>query len=97
MRFLNLGWRWSTRRRTGNSSKRAATPAIKPPSTADERIARMQGMIDELREIIRAYDEQRALYEHNVHRLGLDAEELRRPLDSIVRTIVKARRPRSTG
>ncbi len=69
-----------------------ATPCIKAPRTTDERIVGLQAIIDELREIVRAYDEQWALYEHNVHRLGLDTEELRRPLDPTQRALVMTRR-----
>jgi hypothetical protein len=72
-----------------------ATPIIKPPRTTDERILAMQVALDELRGIVRAYDEQWALYEHNVHRLGIDPEELRRPLDPVERHMVRAPRMRT--
>lgn len=64
--------------RVKQDMRRDATPKIKAPRTIDERIARLQRVVDELREIVRAYDEQWALYERNMHRLGLDAAELRR-------------------
>lgn len=68
---------------------------MKAPKTADERVLALQQTIDELRGIIRAYDEQWALYEHNVHRLGIDPEELRQPLDPVERQIVLTRRVRA--
>ncbi|MDE2481710.1 MAG: hypothetical protein KGN02_05935 [bacterium] len=75
--------------RVKQRARRDATPAIKPHRTVDKRISSMQEAIDELRELIRAYDEQWALYEHNLHRLGLDPEELRRPLDRLSRREVR--------
>ena len=74
-----------------------ATPPIRPPKTTDDRIVEMQRTMEELRAIIRAYDEQWALYEYNMHRLGQDPEELRRPLDSLARDIVKSRRFRANN
>lgn len=71
--------------RIKHETRRNATPTIRLPLAADERVARMQGVIDELRETVRAYDERWALYEYNVHRLGLDPNELRRPLDPVAR------------
>ena len=72
-----------------------ATPTIKPPRTTDERVLAMQQTLDELRAIVRSYDERWALYEYNMHRLGLAPEELRRPLDPLLRGEVKGRRFRS--
>jgi hypothetical protein len=72
-----------------------ATPISKPPRTSDERVLAMQAAFAELRDIVRAYDEQWALYEHNMQRLGIDPDELRRPLDPIERNIVKSRHMRS--
>jgi hypothetical protein len=69
-----------------------ATPTIKAPRTTDERVLAMQQTQEELRAIVRAYDERWALYEYNAHRLGLDPDELRRPLDPLVRGQVRARR-----
>lgn len=66
-----------------------ATPLIKAPRTIDERILSMQASIDEAREIIRAYDELWTLYEYNMQRLGLNADELRRPLDPVNRAILR--------
>jgi len=71
-----------------------ATPTIKAPKTVDERIAAMQATIDELRSVVRAYDERWALYEHNVQRLGIEPEELRRPLDPVERNAVRRSRMR---
>ena len=73
-----------------------ATPAIKAPRTTDERVIAMQQTIEELRAIVRAYDERWALYEYNVHRLGQDPAELRRPLDPLARGQVRARRIKVT-
>jgi hypothetical protein len=81
-------------RRVKHNQRPNATPAIKPPRTVDERIARMQDIIEELRDTVRAYDEQWALFEYNVHRLGLDASELRRPLDPIMRNTSQLQRSR---
>jgi hypothetical protein len=72
--------------------RESATPPIKPRKTVDERVVRLEATIVELREIIRAYDEQWALYEYNVHSMGLEPEDLRRPLDCTWRTAHKARR-----
>ncbi len=72
-----------------------ATPAIKAPRTTDERVAAMQRTVEELRDIVRAYDERWALYEYNAHRLGLDPDELRRPLDPLKRGEIRARRVRA--
>lgn len=69
-----------------------ATPTIKAPRTTDERVLAMQQALEELRAIVRAYDERWALYEYNMHRLGHDPEELRRPLDPLARGQVRARR-----
>jgi hypothetical protein len=74
-----------------------ATPPIKPPKTTDERIAVMQATLDELRSIVRSYDEQWALYEHNVQRLGIEPDELRRPLDPVERHGVRSPRMRALG
>ena len=71
-----------------------ATPNIKPPKTADERVRSLQEVVGELQGIIRAYDELWALYEHNVHRLGIEPDELRRPLDAVARERVRSRRMR---
>ncbi len=71
-----------------------ATPRIKQPKTADERVLALQAAVTELQEIIRASDEQWALYEHNVHRLGIDPDELRKPLDVVARATVRNRRMR---
>jgi hypothetical protein len=71
-----------------------ATPAIKAPKTSDERVAALQKTVDELEGTIRAYDELWALYEHNMQRLGVDPDELRRPLDTLVRETVRSRHMR---
>jgi hypothetical protein len=76
------------------AQRRDATPRIKAPRTTDERIDAMQRTVDELREIVRAYDERWVLYEYNVQRLGLDPGELRRPLDPLVREQLRSRRVR---
>lgn len=72
-----------------------ATPAMNAPRTTDERVLAMQRTLDELRAIVRSYDERWALYEYNMHRLGQDPAELRRPLDPLARGQVRARRFRS--
>ena len=72
-----------------------ATPPIKAPKTTDERVLAMQQTIEELRVLIRAYDEQWALYEYNMQRLGYDPDELRRPLDPVARGEVRTRRVRA--
>jgi hypothetical protein len=51
--------------------------------------------IAQQREQIRAYDELWALYEYNVHRMGLRAEDLRRPLDRLNRSEVRTPRVRN--
>jgi hypothetical protein len=71
-----------------------ATPNIKAPRTTDERVMAIQQTLEELRAIVRAYDERWALYEYNMHRLGHNPEELRRPLDPVARGQVRARRVR---
>ena len=68
-----------------------ATPTIKAPRVTAERVLAMQQTLEELRAIVRAYDERWALYEYNAHRLGLDPDELRRPLDPLARGQVRAR------
>ncbi len=69
-----------------------ATPNIRAPRTTDERVLEMQKILEELRAIVRSYDERWALYEYNMHRLGHDPEELRRPLDPLARSQVRTRR-----
>jgi len=71
-----------------------ATPAIRAPRTTDERIVALESTIRELRLVVQNYDEQWALYEYNAHRLGIEPEELRRPLDPIGRHAVRSRRTR---
>jgi hypothetical protein len=66
-----------------------ATPTIKLPRTTDERVIAMQDTIDNLRAIIRAYDEQWVRHEYNVQRLGIDPDELRKTLDPVERHIVR--------
>jgi hypothetical protein len=70
------------------------TPAIKVARTSDQRIVSLQAALAEVRETLRAYDEMWALYEYNMHRLGLDPGELRRPLDPLARGEVRSRRVR---
>ena len=69
-----------------------ATPPIKMPRTTDERVLAMQQTVELMRATIRAYDEQWALYEYNMHRLGQDPEELRRPMDPLARAQMRAKR-----
>jgi hypothetical protein len=71
-----------------------ATPAMKIPKTGDERVLGLEKTIDDLRSTIRAYDELWAFYEHNTQRLGINPDELRRPLDSVARETVRSRRMR---
>jgi hypothetical protein len=66
-----------------------ATPAMKAPKTTDERVVALEMAVNELKAIIRAYDELWALYEHNLQRLGVSSDELRRPLDSPSREVVR--------
>jgi hypothetical protein len=73
---------------------RTTRAAIKAPKTADARILALQQAVVELRDTIRAYDELWACYEHNAQRLGIEPEELRRPLDSVARATVRSRRMR---
>lgn len=73
-------------------AKAEATPQVKPPKTTDERIAQMQATVKKLRSIIESYDEQWAAYEYNMHRMGLDPDELRRPLPALQRAVLKSRR-----
>lgn len=79
------------------SQRRDATPPMNIPKSADERVLAMQAVVGELREIVRAYDELWALYEHNVQRLGIEPDELRRPLDTVERGNIKSRRLRTIG
>jgi hypothetical protein len=72
-----------------------ATPAMKAPKTSDERILGLQEALEDLRSTIRAYDELWALYEHNTQRLGIEPEELRRPLDPLARETLRKRRMRA--
>lgn len=74
---------------------RSAKPA-KIQKTVDERIMQLRTVVEEQRKIIARYDETWALYEANVHRLGLDPAELRRPLDPSNRVNVRARRGRNS-
>ena len=69
-----------------------ATPTVTPPRTTDERIVAMQAQIDALREIVRAYDEQWICYEYNAQRIGVDAEELRKPIVAVQRVPVRSPR-----
>jgi hypothetical protein len=82
-------------REVQQATRSDATPAIKPPKTVDERLVSYQCTVEELRSIIRGYDERWALYEYNIHRLGIDPEELRRPLDPVGREAVRSRGVRS--
>uniref|UniRef100_E6PHT2 Uncharacterized protein n=1 Tax=mine drainage metagenome TaxID=410659 RepID=E6PHT2_9ZZZZ len=76
--------------RVKQQARADATPAIKPRKTIDERIIRLQSMTDDLRSLVRSYDELWALYEYNMHRMGLDPDELRRPLDGVHRERVRS-------
>ena len=51
--------------------------------------------LEDLRGIVRAYDERWALNECNMHRLGHDPAELRKPSDLLARGQVRARRVRA--
>lgn len=75
--------------------RKDATPKVKPPRTIDERIATLEAKVRELREVLSSYDEMWTRYEYNVHRLGLDPDELRRPIERPAREIVRAHRFRS--
>ncbi|MGH7736655.1 MAG: hypothetical protein ACREMP_02115 [Candidatus Tyrphobacter sp.] len=66
-----------------------ATPNIKAPKSTDERVAALKMTVDKLEGTIQAYDELWALYEYNVHRMGWDPEELRRPMDPTAREAVR--------
>lgn len=76
--------------KTAREALRAdATPLFKAPRTADERVVAMEASLNQAREVIRRYDEVWATYEYNMLRLGLDADELRRPLDPVNRAILR--------
>jgi hypothetical protein len=70
-----------------------ATPRIKERSI-DERLSSLRSEIEEMRQMINRYDELWSLYESNMHRMGLDPAELRRPLDPIFRQQVRTPTPR---
>lgn len=80
--------------RVQHAQRADATPRIKIPKTSDERILTLQNTITKFQGTIRAYDELWALYEHNIHRLGLEPDELRRPLDPVARDTMRSRRVR---
>jgi hypothetical protein len=69
-----------------------ATPQITPPRTADERVVALQVKVEELRAAVESYDEMWVRYEFNMHRLGLDPGELRKPLDRLARSSVRTHR-----
>jgi hypothetical protein len=69
-----------------------ATPRIRRPRTADERVATLQAKIEELRAVVASYDELWTRYEFNMHRLGLNPDELRKPLDRLARSSVRSHR-----
>lgn len=71
---------------------RSGNRAADSRRTVDERIAVMQSEIDRLRDTIRVYDELWSLYEYNLHRLGLNSDDLRRPLDAVNRRDVRSPR-----
>lgn len=78
--------------RAQQAERANATPTIKVPRSADERVLALQEAIEALQSTIRAYDELWALYEHNVHRLGIEPGELRKPLDPVARELFRGRR-----
>jgi len=80
--------------RVQQAQRTHATPTIKAPKTTDERVLTLKRAVADLQDTIRAYDELWALYEHNTQRLGIEPEELRRPLDSVARATVRSRRMR---
>ena len=69
-----------------------ATPNIRAPKTTDERVVALMEAVDKYKGTIQAYDELWALYEYNAHRMGVDPDELRRPLDPVSRQNVRHRR-----
>lgn len=71
--------------------RKDATPTINKRRTPDERAAQLLLKIDGLKAVIQTYDELWVRYEYNMHRLGLDPEELRRPLDGLAREIVRSK------
>ena len=81
-------------KRAKEAAKASATPVIKARAIP-EQITRLEAIIAQQREQIRAYDELWALYEYNVHRMGLRAEDLRRPLDRLNRSEVRTPRVRN--
>lgn len=66
-------------------------PIKKPTKSIDERLLAMQKVIDDQRETINRYDEMWSLYEANMHRMGLDPEDLRQPLEPTGREVVRKR------
>jgi hypothetical protein len=79
--------------RAKHAQRSDATPRIKERSM-DERLSSLRSEIEEMRQTINRYDELWSLYESNMHRMGLDPAELRRPLDRIFRTQVRTPTPR---
>jgi hypothetical protein len=77
------------------SQRADATPTMKIPKTSDERVLSLEEVLEDLRSTIRSYDELWALYEHNTQRLGIDPDELRRPLPPASRETVRSRRIRA--
>jgi hypothetical protein len=75
-----------------DSQRRDATPPVKAPRTVDERIAAADAIVAQLRATLAAFDERWTLYEYNVQRLGIDPDELRRPLDPVAREVIRSRR-----
>jgi hypothetical protein len=76
-------------RRAKEATKASATPIIKARAIP-EQIQRLEIIIAQQREQIRSYDELWALYEYNIHRMGLRAQDLRRPLDRLNRSEVRS-------
>jgi hypothetical protein len=66
-----------------------ATPAMRRPRTADERVLALEKTVDRLAQTIRAYDELWVLYEYNVQRVGIEPSELRQPLQTAGRQAVR--------
>jgi hypothetical protein len=80
--------------RVQQAQRNDATPTIKQPKTTDKRVLALKKTVEGLEATIRTYDELWALYEYNIHRLGIDSDELRRPLDTVAREAVRSRRMR---
>lgn len=77
--------------------RRKKIPPVKPPRTIDARIEGLEGEITRLREVENRYRELWDRYEYNAQRLGIDPDELRKPLEPPSRVNLKKPGPRRSG